>query len=166
VSQVAIGAIQAMLAPTVLMTTAAILAGGVQTMYAAVNDRMRAMTAEKLSRLTGTDSALTRESGLPAATSERVAEIDAQLPLLLTRHRVLHNALQLLYAAVLTIVVAMILIAISITVPAPAVGDVALIVLLIATVVLLLGLLSVARSVYRSANAIDYEVERVLRLGS
>ena len=39
--QTAISAIQAMLAPVVLMTTSAILAGGMQTMYAEVNDRMR-----------------------------------------------------------------------------------------------------------------------------
>jgi hypothetical protein len=154
-----------MLAPTVLMTTTAILAGGVQTMYAGVNDRMRNMTAEKLSHLTAADGGLMAEAGLPAALRERVAEIDTQLPLLLRRHRMLHDALQLLYTAVLTIVVAMILIAISITAPAPAAGDVALVVLLTATIVLLLGLLSVARTVHQSANAIDYEVDRVLRLG-
>ena len=91
-SQAAIGAIQAMLAPVVLMTTAAILVGGVQTMYVGVNDRMRAMSAEKLSRLTGSDGELMAETSLPAAPRERVAEIDAQLPLLLRRHRMLHDA--------------------------------------------------------------------------
>jgi len=46
-SQAAISSIQAMLAPAVLITTAAILAGGIQTMYSAVNDRMRHMTSVK-----------------------------------------------------------------------------------------------------------------------
>ena len=49
-TQVAISSIQSMIAPAVLMTTAAILAGGVQTMYSAINDRMRDMTTEKLVR--------------------------------------------------------------------------------------------------------------------
>ena len=57
--QVAVRAIQAMLAPVVLMTTAAILAAGVQAMYAAVNDRMRMMTAERFARLVDTDGELT-----------------------------------------------------------------------------------------------------------
>jgi hypothetical protein len=50
VIQVAITAIQAMLAAVVLMTTTAILAGGIRTMYANVNDRTRDMTAEMLTR--------------------------------------------------------------------------------------------------------------------
>jgi hypothetical protein len=164
-SQLAISAVQAMLAPVVLMTTVAILAGGIQTMYAGVNDRMRAMASEKLSRLTGSDGDLLAEAALGPAARLRVGEIDAQLPLLVRRHRMLHDALQLLYADVLIVLVAMILLAVSITVPAPAVGDVGLGFVLAATGVLLLGLTSVARSVHDSVNAVDYEVDRVLRLG-
>lgn len=66
--QLAISAIQAMLAPVVLMTTSAILAGGMQTMYAEVNDRMRAMTAEKLSRLTGRNGDLVTVASLPSGS--------------------------------------------------------------------------------------------------
>jgi hypothetical protein len=64
------------------------------------------------------------------------------------------------------VVVAMVLIAVSITVPTAAVGDVALGLLLASTVALLLGLILVAVSVRQSANAVDYEVQHVLRLGS
>jgi hypothetical protein len=145
VDQAAIRAIQAMLAPVVLMTTAAILAGGIQTMYAAVNDRMRAMTAEKISHLTGTSGGLSMEATLPGAVSERVGETDAQLPLLLRRHRMLQNALLAVYLAVLIVVLAMVLIAVSITVPTAAVGDVALALLLASTIALLLGLIYVAQ---------------------
>ena len=60
----------------------------------------------------------------------------------------------------------MILVAVSITVPSPAVGDVALILVLAATVVILASLIFASRSVYQSVNAVDYEVERVLHLGS
>jgi hypothetical protein len=58
VTQTAISSIQAMLAPAVLMTTDAILVGGVQSMYAAVNDRMRDMTSEKVDRWTTSDGSL------------------------------------------------------------------------------------------------------------
>lgn len=164
--QVAIRAIQAMLAPVVLITTAAILSGGIQTMYAAVNDRMRSMTAERLSRLTTSDGEFTSPSALPPSARERLRQIDTELPLLLRRHWMLHNVLMLIYTSVLLVVIAMVLIAVAITGPEPAAGDVALVVMLTATGTLMLGLVLVALTVRHSANAIDYEVQEVLRLGS
>ena len=41
---IAVTAVQAMVAPVVLITTAAILSGALLTMYGSVNDRMRAWT--------------------------------------------------------------------------------------------------------------------------
>lgn len=165
-TQVAISSIQSMIAPAVLMTTAAILAGGVQTMYSAVNDRMRDMTHEKLVRLTAADGGLHDRRELGAASGFRVDEIDAQLPLLRARHRHLRAALQFFYGAVLLVVVTMILIAVAITLPATVAGTVALISILLATVALVFGLGAVALSVRQSVNAVEYEVDRTLQLGS
>ena len=153
-SQVAITSIQSMLAPVVLMTAASILAGGIQTMFAAVNDRMRAMAAGKLLRLTGPDGVLLETRALALAPSLRVA----QLPVLRERHRLLRDALQLCYATVLAVVISMVLVGVSLTIPAPAAGTAALVVLLTATTVLMLGLVLVAVSVRRSVTAVDYEV--------
>ncbi len=50
---IAVTAVQAMVAPVVLITTAAILSGALPTMYGSVNDRMRAMDHERLEILTG-----------------------------------------------------------------------------------------------------------------
>ena len=50
---IAVTAVQAMVAPVVLITTAAILSGALLTMYGSVNDRMRAMDHERLEILTG-----------------------------------------------------------------------------------------------------------------
>jgi hypothetical protein len=154
-----------MLAPVVLMTTAAIVAGGILTMYAAVNDRMRAMTAERLARLTDEHGELTITSDLPAADRQRVGLIDAQLPRLVRRHRRLHNALFLIYTAILFFVVAMVLVAEGVTVAAGGVGIAALVVLLVATATLMLGLGLVAQSVRESTDAVDYEVDETLKLG-
>ncbi len=60
----------------------------------------------------------------------------------------------------------MILIALALTVPAHAAGTAALVLVLVATVVLLFGLALVALSVRKSVNAVDYEVDRTLALGS
>jgi hypothetical protein len=146
-TQVAISSIQLMIAPAVLMTTAAILAGGVQTMYSAVIDRMRDMAHERLIRLTATDGGLQDRRLLGAGSAFRVDEIDAQLPLLRARHRHLRTALHLFYGSVLLVVVAMILIAVAITVPAPAAGTIALVAILLATVALLFGLGAIALSI-------------------
>ena len=161
----AIQSIQAMVAPAVLMTTGAILAGGIQTMYAAVNDRMRSMTREKLDRLTDASGALVTVGELGAASSFRLGEIDIELPKLKRRHRLLSDALLFHYAAILLVVVAMILIAIAITVPAGWAGTVALVTMLTATALLLFGIGLVAVEVRLSVDAVDYEVDRTTRLG-
>ena len=155
-----------MLAPAVLMTTAAILAGGIQTMYSAVNDRMRDMAGEKLLRLTDANGRLYERRELGTAAAFRVDAIDTQLPLLRKRHGLLRNALELHYGAIVLVVITMILIAIAITVPAPAAGALALVIFLVATIALLVGLALVALSVRQSVNAVRYEIDRTLELGS
>ena len=103
---------------------------------------------------------------LPTGTRARLGLIDVQLPILVRRHLLLRNALLALYIAVLFVVVAMLLVAIAVTLPSAAVADAALIVVLLATSALLIGLMLVAGSVRPSANAVDYEVDEILRLGS
>ena len=154
-----------MLAPAVLMTTTAILAGGIQTMFSAVNDRMRQMTSEKLVRFTGPDGRILARDELAMVAAVRVDEINTQLPLLRARHRLLRDALLLHYSAVVLVVVAMILVGVSLTVTAPAAGTAALVFVLVATVTLLFGLALVALSVRKSVNAVDYEVDQTLALG-
>jgi hypothetical protein len=58
-------AVQAMVAPVVLITAAAILSGGLLTIYGSVNDRMRAMDHERLEILTGDDGTLLSAEQVP-----------------------------------------------------------------------------------------------------
>jgi len=60
----------------------------------------------------------------------------------------------------------MTLIAASLTAPALAAGTAALVLLLVATLMLIIGLVFVTVSVRRSVKAVDYEVDNSLRLGS
>ncbi len=162
----AITAIQAMVAPGVLITTAAILSGALLGMYGSVNDRMRAMDRERLETLTGAGGTLLSAADVPASGRERLTQIDAQLPMLLRRHRLIHNAVLLIYAAVAVLVLSVIVIAVAVTNRSGAAGTVALVLVLAGTVTLLGGLLLAARSIIISAKAIDYEVQRSLSLGS
>jgi Protein of unknown function (DUF2721) len=163
---IAVTAIQAMVAPVVLITTAAILSGALLTMYGSVNDRMRAMDRERLDILTGTAGTLLSAAEVPPAGRERLTQIDAQLPMLLRRHRLLHNAVLLIYAAVAVLVLSVIAIGVAVTGSSGAAGIAALALVLAGTVMLLGGLLFAARSIMISMDAIDYEVRRALSLGS
>ncbi|MGD0934743.1 MAG: DUF2721 domain-containing protein [Streptosporangiaceae bacterium] len=163
---IAITAIQAMVAPVVLITAAAILSGALLAMYGSVNDRMRAMDGERLETLTGAGGTLLSAADVPASGRERLTQIDAQLPMLLRRHRLIHNAVLLLFAAVAVLVLSVIVIAVAVTNRSGAAGTVALVLVLAGTVTLLGGLLLAARSIMISAKAIDYEVQRTLSLGS
>jgi hypothetical protein len=166
VNPTAITAIQAMVAPVVLITAAAILSGALLAMYGSVNDRMRAMDRERLETLTGAGGTLLSAADVPASGRERLTQIDAQLPMLLRRHRLIHNAVLLLFAAVAVLVLSVIVIAVAVTNRSGAAGTIALVLVLAGTVTLLGGLLLAARSIMISAKAIDYEVRRTLSLGS
>jgi Protein of unknown function (DUF2721) len=162
----AITAIQAMVAPGVLITTAAILSGALLGMYGSVNDRMRAMDRERLDTLTGAGGTLLSAADVPASGRERLTQIDAQLPMLLRRHRLIHNAVLLIYAAVAVLVLSVIVIAVAVTNRSGAAGTVALVLVLAGTVTLLGGLLLAGRSIVISTEAIDYEVQHSLSLRS
>ena len=165
-NQTAITAIQSMVAPVVLITAAAILSGALLTMYGSVNDRMRAMDRERLETLTGAGGTLLSAADVPASGRERLTQIDTQLPMLLRRHRLIHNAVLLIFGAVAVLVLSVIVIAVAVTNRSGAAGTVALVLVLAGTVTLLGGLLLAARSIMISAEAIDYEVQRSLSLGS
>jgi hypothetical protein len=60
----------------------------------------------------------------------------------------------------------MVLVAVAVTLPSSVLAGVALVVVLAATVVLLVGLSLAAASVSHSANAVDYDVDNALRLGT
>jgi hypothetical protein len=67
-------------------------------MYAAVNDRMRDMTSEKVDRSTTFAGSRLDRNALQPAAAFRVQLIDEQLPLLRERHLFLRRALQALYS--------------------------------------------------------------------
>ena len=99
--------IQLILAPAVMVTTCAILLGGMQGHYAAVNDRLRAMARERLDLLLG----LGQSSNPEAFVSERLEQIDHQLPDILRRHKRIRDTVLLVNCAVLVYLLSMVVIA-------------------------------------------------------
>ena len=162
----AVQAIQAMVAPVVLITATAILSGGIQSVYGSVNDRMRAMTRERLELVTQSGGQIGVVVDLAPAERERVTQIDSQLPLLLRRHRLLRDCVLVLYLGAVILVVSVIVLGAAVTLGSEGVGVAALCLVLVGTSASLAGLVLAARSILVSQDAIDYEVGRTLSLGA
>lgn len=169
--------IQMILAPVVMITACAILLGGLQSRYAAVNDRLRAMAHERLELL----RALGVDIGVAAArmgnrsgdardardvfAEERLQEVDFQIPDLLRRHKLARDALLAVYCAVLVFVASMFLIAAAVAAGSAWVASGALFLFLGGAGTLLLGTFLAVVEVRTSHCAAQYEVRRVLDLG-
>jgi hypothetical protein len=149
-----------------MMTSCAILIGGMLSLYSSVNDRLRLMSRERLDLLRmpdGTFSSAAAQS-IPYA-AERLAELDRQIPSLLRRHHLTHNALFAVYGALAIFVATMLVIAIGAVTSSMAIANLALIIFLAGTGALLLGVILMAMSIRTSQDAVDFEVRRVLELG-
>ncbi|MGO8950904.1 MAG: DUF2721 domain-containing protein [Ktedonobacterales bacterium] len=158
--------IQAIVAPAVMMTSGAILIGGMLAIYSSINDRLRLMTRERLELLRMPDGSFSATAAMGTAyTSERLLELDRQMPSLLHRHLLVHNALLAVFSALGIFVLTMLVIAIAAVSGSTVIASLALIIFLIGTGALLLGVLIMAISIRNSQFALDFEVRRVLKLG-
>ncbi len=157
--------IQFILAPVVMITSCAILVGGMLTQYGAISDRLRALARERLELLRQPDGSLVSTNRTADEyTRERLQEIDTQTPQLLHRHGLVHNAILVTYLAILCFIVTMFVMAIAALTSSALVATVALSLFLGGTAVLLAGITQVARDIRLSQEAVQYEAKRVLTL--
>jgi hypothetical protein len=158
--------IQLIIAPVVLVTACAILLAGIQSRYAAVNDRLRLLTRERLDLFRrDDDSRLVPPPSSNVYAVERLTEIDAQVPGLLRRHRLIRDSLVLIYVAVAIFLLSMLTIAVAVALQPPIFAVLALGLFLLATMALLAGVILSIADVWLSHHALDFEVNRVMNLG-
>lgn len=158
--------IQLVLAPVVMVTACAILLGALQSRYAFVNDRLRAMSGERLELLrTPGASSLTLPPTADAFVVERLEEIDRQVPDLLGRHLTLRNAILSVYYAIATFIATMFVIALATTLGTAFLATAILVLFLVGTALLFLGVGLTTLEVRASHLAVHYEVSRVMSLG-
>ena len=150
--------IQLVVAPVVMISSCAIFTGGLLSRYAAINDRLRVMNLERL------ELVFAKPGRLSAAMAERLTEIDHQIPMLLARLRLAHNAVLAVYCASALFIIDMFGIALAAVTNADWMANLVLIFFLIGLTVLLLGLLYTAAEVWTSNRAIEYESTRVMAL--
>jgi hypothetical protein len=157
--------IQLVLAPAVMITSCGIIISGILVRYGAISDRMRTMAHERLELVWGSPGQPTGNAqDADGYVTERLQEIDHQMPLLLQRHRLLRNCLQALYLAMLVFVVSMFVIGVAAWVNTSAAALAALLVFLGGQVVLLVGLFWNVEEIRVSNQVVEYEAQRVARL--
>ena len=153
--------IQLVLAPVVMVSACSIFVGGLLSRYTNLSDRIRAMTGERLTLLRQVSA---NRRNVDCFTAERLREIDAELPDLAHRHRLLHHATLSIYVAILVLVACMAATAVSAMVLADWLMALVLILFMCGVLVLLLGVALVALEVRTSQRALQCEVKRVLNL--
>jgi hypothetical protein len=165
VTLTAVNAISAMVAPVVLLTVGGLLTNGLLTVYSAINDRMREMTRERIDILTGPAGERLDPAALAVMDWERLAEIKVQLPLMVRRHKLTRLSVLTIYAAIAVLGLSIVVIAVAVVENDEIDGRVALGLVLAGTIILLLGIGLAGLSLAKSADAIDYAVERTQSLG-
>jgi hypothetical protein len=148
--------IQLILAPVVLVSACAIFVSGLLSHYEAINGRMRTMARERLEIVRG------RVDG-DRFVSERLGELDAQLPQLLQRHALVHHSLLAAYFGILILVASMSAIAFSALSAAEWLVALILAMFVAGILAVLLSVVLIALEVRTSQQAVAYEVQRVLR---
>lgn len=148
--------IQFILAPAVMITACAIILGGLSGRLASINDRLRAFSRERFE--------LIRSGAADRYSSDRIDQIDKQLPDLLHRLRMEHNAVTLIYSALFIYIMTMLVIALAAQTNNNLISLIALLLFLAATLVLASGLLVAIREIRISLVSIMYEVESVSML--
>ncbi|HEY6286939.1 MAG TPA: DUF2721 domain-containing protein [Ktedonobacteraceae bacterium] len=156
--------ISLILAPAVMISSCAIFLNGIITRYESVSARMRAMHHERLELLQGLEH--TTGSGVPADgfSAHRIHEIEAQLPRLLQRHKLLRNAVLTENAAIAFFVTSMFIIAVAALINSTLIATVALLIFLIGTGALLVGVIITTLELSRSQREVTYEIQDGLKL--
>jgi len=155
--------IQLILAPVVMFSACSIFVGGVLSHYTSLSDRIRALAGERLDVV----RALRADGGGSGALLvERLAEIDAQLPEMLHRHRLIHHALLAVYAAIGVLVLTMCIIALTANVAADWVGLLVFDVFVAGVLAMLVGVLLVTLEIRTSRRSLTFEVQRVSHLAA
>ena len=158
--------IMLILAPVVMFSACSIFVGGVLSHYTSLSDRIRALTRERLDLLRSLrrpqdDTEAARDIAL-----ERLEEIDGQLPDLLGRHQLVHHAALAVYGAIGIFILTMCVIALTAAVSADWVATLVFGVFLAGVLVMLLGVVLITVEIRTSRRALQYQVQRVIRLAA
>jgi len=147
--------IQTILAPAVMVSACGLLLLGMQNKYGRINDRLRALARERLELLPRRGDPL---------SDVRLMAIDRQIPDLLLRVRIQHDAVLRLFQAVIAFVADAFIIAASLFVYADALNLLALAVFLVGMALVLWATALAAREIAISTRAVTSEIEDIMKV--
>jgi hypothetical protein len=151
----AIEAIQAILAPAVLISACGLLLLSMQNKYGRINDRIRTLLRERLDLLAEPENQF---------TLARLEAIDRQLPELLQRNRLQHDAVLALFWAVILFVIDLFALGIGLFF-APRLGAIlALLGFFVALGLMLYAVLLAAQEIRISHRAVTLEAEGIMKV--
>jgi len=156
--------ISLILAPAVMISSCAIFLNGIITRYESVSARMRAMHHERLELLHGLRHTTGNGVSSYGFSNHRIQEIEIQLPRLLKRHKLLHNAVLAENTAIAFFVTSMFIIALAALTNSSLIATAALLIFLIGTGVLLVGVIITTLELSRSQREVTYEIQDGLKL--
>jgi hypothetical protein len=151
----AVQTIQAILAPAVLISACGLLLLSMQNKYGRINDRIRALLRERLELLAHTDK--------PFAQI-RLDAIDHQLPDLLRRNRIQHDAVLALFWGVLLFVLDLFALGLGFFVLPTLGGGLALVCFFAGLALMLYAMLLAAREIRISHRAVTLEANEIMKL--
>ena len=125
---------------------------------------MRAMHRERLDLLHGLEDAPNNAIPGSGFSTLRIHEIEVQLPNLLRRHKLIHNAVLAENAAILLFVSSMFIIALAALTNITLTATIALLTFLIGTGALLVGVIITTLELSRSQREVAFEIQDGLRL--
>jgi hypothetical protein len=155
--------IQLVLAPVVVVSACSIFVGGLLSRSTNLSDRIRAMTTERLDLVRRIAAA---GADADPVNSERLGELDVELPQLTRCHQLLHRSVLAIYVAILILVASMVLMAVAGIAPVDWLMGVVLVLFVSGVLALLLSVALVALEVRTSHRALDFEVRRVMNVGN
>ncbi|BCL79926.1 DUF2721 domain-containing protein [Ktedonobacteria bacterium brp13] len=155
--------ISLIVAPVVMVSCCILFLNGQLQRYDSISVRMRSMTLERFELLRSTDTTL--NDTMDDFSKIRLNEIEAQLPHLLKRHKLIHDAALLIGIAVLIFVISMFLLAIAAIQNSNPMAFISFVMFLGGVAVVWLGGIMVLYELNKSHLSVHYEVMHSLSLG-
>ena len=155
--------IQLIVAPAVMISACAILAGSLVGRSSAINDRLRSLTRERFDLLhTPPTGSRSRHDEL--LNQERLNQIANQLPDLLRRLKITHSAVTTVYTALLFFILDSLLIALAAISNTGLAAYLAVGCFLLGLLALALAIVTTIRELWMSLNSINFEVASISQL--
>lgn len=158
--------ISLVLAPVVMISCSTVFLNGQLQRYDSVSTRMRALTQERFDILRNASNSITSALEAVEGLSQlRLREIEAQLPHLLKRHRIVHVAVLVMSVAIVIFLISIGILALAAILGSMQIITLALLTFLLGMVALLAGIMTMLVELSQSNRAVYYEVLHSLSMG-